>query len=245
MIDAAVSRGLGAALAHAFAAEGAHVAINYASNAEAATSLAETLRKKHGVTAITVQGDAGKRADIERCVSTTKTELGGLDVVIANAGWTRFSKFADLDALSEEEWDKCWAVNVKGPLALLRAAMPTFDANEDGGVCLITSSVAGRILSGSSMAYSVTKAAQLHLMRCMAKTQGKKVRVNAVLPGLLLTEWGLSYGEEAIKTITNGSALKRETDMQDCANTFVMLAKNTSMTGQEVIVDSGLEVAGR
>lgn len=56
---------------------------------------------------------------------------------------------------------------------------------------------------------------------------------------------GLSYGEEAIKTITNGSALKRETDMQDCANTFVMLAKNTSMTGQEVIVDSGLEVAGR
>lgn len=109
--------------------------------------------------------------------------------MIANAGWTRFSKFADLDALSEEEWDKCWAVNVKGPLALLRAAMPTFDANEDGGVCLITSSVAGRILSGSSMAYSVTKAAQLHLMRCMAKTQGKKVRVNAVLPGLLLTEW--------------------------------------------------------
>ena len=72
---------------------------------------------------------------------------------------------------------------------LLREAMPTFNANPEGGVFLITSSVAGTSLKGSSMAYSVTKAAQLHLMKCLANTQGSKVRVNAVLPGLLLTEW--------------------------------------------------------
>jgi hypothetical protein len=136
-------------------------------------------------------------------------------------GWTKFSRFGDLDALTEEEWDKvrfhssflsplfpsiqkeqnsnekltlplpkqCWAVNVKGQMALLRAALPTFNANADGGAMVITSSVAGTSLGGSSMAYSVTKCAQLHLMRCMAQTQGPKVRINAVLPGLLLTEW--------------------------------------------------------
>jgi len=74
-------------------------------------------------------------------------------------------------------------------MALIREAMPTFNSNPEGGVFIITSSIAGTSLGGSSMAYSVTKAAQLHLMRCLANTQGSKVRINAVLPGLLLTEW--------------------------------------------------------
>jgi NAD(P)-dependent dehydrogenase (short-subunit alcohol dehydrogenase family) len=78
---------------------------------------------------------------------------------------------------------------VYGQMALLREALPTFNKNPQGGVFIITSSIAGTSIGGSSMAYSVTKAAQLHLMRCMAQTQGPKVRVNAVLPGLLLTEW--------------------------------------------------------
>jgi NAD(P)-dependent dehydrogenase (short-subunit alcohol dehydrogenase family) len=71
----------------------------------------------------------------------------------------------------------------------MREAAPTFNANPDGGVFIISSSIAGRLTGGSSMPYSVTKAAQLHLMRCLASTQGPKVRVNAVLPGLLMTEW--------------------------------------------------------
>jgi NAD(P)-dependent dehydrogenase (short-subunit alcohol dehydrogenase family) len=74
-------------------------------------------------------------------------------------------------------------------MALFREALPTFNSNPEGGAFIITSSIAGTSLSGSSMAYSVTKAAQLHLMRCLANTQGKKCRINAVLPGLLLTEW--------------------------------------------------------
>ena len=90
---------------------------------------------------------------------------------------------------------------------LLREALPTFKANQDGGVFLLTSSIAGVTAAGSTMAYSVTKAAGplfvqvlshgiaentstgLHLVKCLASTQGPKVRVNAILPGLLLTEW--------------------------------------------------------
>jgi len=80
-------------------------------------------------------------------------------------------------------------------MALIREALPAFNANPEGGAFIITSSIAGASLGGSSMAYSVTKAAQLHLMRCLANTQGKKVRINAVLPGLLLTEWVRNYVE--------------------------------------------------
>ena len=161
--------------------------------------------------------------------------------------------------------------------------MPTFEGNSEGGVVLVTSSIAGRTIGGSSMAYSVTKAAQLHLVKCVAKTQGSKVRCNAVLPGLLLTGWGLEYGEERIEELRQAAVLKREvslrrvhfshgfcfcfgcfsmvslswleafadtvrflatsqTDLQDCADMFVSLAKNTSITGQHIQVDSGLAI---
>lgn len=78
---------------------------------------------------------------------------------------------------------------------------------------LVTSSIAGRTIGGSSMAYSVTKAAQLHLVKCVAKTQGSKVRCNAVLPGLLLTEWGLEYGEERIEELRQAAVLKQEVSL--------------------------------
>lgn len=119
---------------------------------------------------------------------------------------------------------------------LLREAMPTFNKNPEGGVFIVTSSVAGTSLSGSSMAYSVTKSAQLHLLKCLAKTQGKNVRVNAVLPGLLLTEWGLKYSEQMIAGIKDAAVLKKETDMDDCANIYPMIAENSSMTGQTIQV---------
>jgi len=87
-------------------------------------------------------------------------------------------------------------------MALVREAMPTFNANPEGGVFIITSSIAGTSLAGSSMAYSVTKAAQIHLMRCLANTQGSKVRINAVLPGLLLTDWVRNIkGKKSAKTL--------------------------------------------
>lgn len=107
-------------------------------------------------------------------------------------GYTRFSTFSDLSASTVEDWDTCFAVNVKAQLHLMKAALPTFNSkvsNPEGGVFIITSSIAGRNTGGSSMPYSVTKAAQLHLMRCLASTQGPAVRINAVLPGWLDTEW--------------------------------------------------------
>ena len=276
------SRGLGAEIARAFAAEGSNIAINYFSASAPAEKLASELSTTHGVKTATLQADAGSPSAITSLVQNATQALGGLDIVIANAGWTRFSDFNDLDALSDEEWDRCWKTNVLGVKALAAAAVPVFNSNAEGGVVLVTSSIAGRSIGGSSMAYSVTKAAQLHLVKCVAKTQGAKVRCNAVLPGLLLTEWGLEYGDERIKALKEAAVLQKEvrcafslsrssnllrltytkfvavdwsklelltdfhhysqTDLQDCANMFVSLAKNTSITGQHIQIDSGLAI---
>ena len=113
---------------------------------------------------------------------------------------------------------QCWAVNCKANLHIFRKALPTLNANPEGGVYLLTSSVAGVAATGSSMAYAVTKAAGvdctllvvaaagvadvllqgLHLVKCLASTQGPKIRVNAILPGLLLTEWVRLHGTSCV-----------------------------------------------
>lgn len=200
------SRGLGALVCEKFAAEGANVAINYASSKERAEELAKKV-ESHGVKAVCIQADVEVPEDNARLVKQTVELLGGLDVIVANAAWTRFANFGDLHDLSLEEWNKCWACNVMSHIQILQVAKPIFDKNEEGGAYIMTSSIAGITASGSSMAYSVTKAAGLHMMRCLVASQGPKIRINAVLPGLLLTEWGLRYGEERIQLLKDKAKL--------------------------------------
>ncbi|KIV88680.1 hypothetical protein, variant [Exophiala mesophila] len=235
-------RGLGAVIVDKFAAEGANVAVNYVASKDKAVEVAEKVAKDYGVKAIVLQADIGVIADCQQVVKETIEQLGGIDIIVNNAGWTRFSNFGDLNDLSHDEWQKCWSTNVMSQLVLMQSALPTFNANPDGGVFLISSSIAGISLGGSSMGYSVTKAAGLHLMKCLAATQGPKVRVNAVLPGLLLTEWGLKYSEERIEAIKNMAALKHETFLDDCADAFISLAKNSSQTGVSTVVDAGVAI---
>jgi NAD(P)-dependent dehydrogenase (short-subunit alcohol dehydrogenase family) len=131
----------------------------------------------------------GKEEDCIKSVKETVSQLGGIDIIVSNAGYTRFSDINDINAPTVEDLDLCYAINVKAQLFLMREAAPTFKANSEGGQFIMSSSVAGIKTSGSSLPYSVTKAAQLHLMKLMATSQGPKIRVNAILPGLLLTDW--------------------------------------------------------
>lgn len=200
--------------------------MNYASSKDRAEDVAKKV-ETHGGKAICIKADCGVPEDNARLIKETVEGLGGLDVIVANAGWTRFADFGNLNDLSLEEWNKCWACNVMSHLQLLQAANTIFAGNEEGGAYIITSSVAvsirlfscpvcyadiyqGVSTGGSSMGYSVTKAAGLHLMKCLAATQGPKLRINAVLPGLLLTEWGLRYSEERINFLKDKAVLKSE-----------------------------------
>ncbi|WYZ42150.1 hypothetical protein EsH8_V_001045 [Colletotrichum jinshuiense] len=136
------SRGLGAVICRKFAEHGAHVMVNYVSNKKRAQQVVEEV-DAFGVKAALVQGDAGVPEDNSRIVAETVEKLGGLDIIVANAGWTLFSDFKDLNALSIEEWNKCWATNTLCHLQLMQAAGPIFNANAEGGVYLISSSIAG------------------------------------------------------------------------------------------------------
>ncbi|OAK95655.1 short chain dehydrogenase/reductase [Phaeosphaeriaceae sp. SRC1lsM3a] len=237
------SAGLGALLSTTFASLGCNVAINYFNRIEPAEKVRQEC-EENGTKAVVIKADMTSTTDARRAVRETIEKLGGLDLIIANAGWTRFSEWKDLESMSEEEWDKCWSANVKVPKALLSEARETFEKNVDGGQLITTGSIAAVSQGGSSMPYAVTKAAQLQLVKCLAVTVGPKIRVNTVLPGLLLTEWGLKYPQERIETIKNMAALKHETYLEDCADAFVMLAKNSSMTGMRIQVDAGLNIQG-
>ncbi|KAF2863947.1 short-chain dehydrogenase/reductase-like protein sdr [Piedraia hortae CBS 480.64] len=236
------SRGLGAELSRAFASAGCNLAINYASSTGPAESLLAELQSSHPDQKFTLlRGDCSSTSACAELVHSTLRELGALDGIIANAGYTKFAPFGDLNALEEGDWDACFAVNVKAPLELAKQARHHFEGLEEGGFVLVTSSVAGVSLSGSCMAYSVTKAAQVHLVKCLALAMGPKVRVNAICPGLLLTEWGLRYGDK-VEELKGQAVLKKETDVKECADAYLMLARNTAMTGQAVVVDAGLQI---
>jgi NAD(P)-dependent dehydrogenase (short-subunit alcohol dehydrogenase family) len=129
---------------------------------------------------------------------------------------------------------------VKSNVFLFRAVRPHFEANPEGSVFLIQSSIRGLFTNGSSIAYSVCRAAGLHLTRCLAETQGPNIRVNAVCPGLVDTERMAVFSEERRQGFKDMAKLKRITTPEEIAMTFVFTAKNSGMTGEHIRVDSGM-----
>ncbi len=150
----------------------------------------------------------GDRSAIQRLVSETVKQFGRLDVVVSNAGWTRITNFSDLeDAMVDEDWDKCFLYNVKAHLWLCHAAKAELEKSE--GAFITTASLAGIKPSGSSLAYSVTKAAAIHLSKGLAVICAPKIRVNSLSPGLILTEWGMKFSEEKREGARKATKLQR------------------------------------
>jgi NAD(P)-dependent dehydrogenase (short-subunit alcohol dehydrogenase family) len=134
--------------------------------------------------------------------------MGRLDVVISNAGYTRLTNFMDFSEQHfDEDWDKCFLYNVKAHMWLAYACREHLDASE--GAFITTASIAGVKPSGSSLPYAVTKAASIHLTKCLANICAPKIRFNSVSPGLMLTEWGLKFSEQKREAHKNGTKLKR------------------------------------
>jgi 3-oxoacyl-[acyl-carrier protein] reductase len=228
--------GAGRAIALRFARRGFAVAVNYSrSEAEANETLAQV--GALGVPAIlckaTVSDDSQVRAMVERC----RAELGGLDVLVNNAGMTHFIPHIDLDAVTDAVWDEIFQVNLKGAFYASRAAMPFL--KERNGCIVNISSVAGLQGHGSSIPYSASKAAMNCMTQSLARAFAPDVRVNAVAPGPILTRW-LEGHEEHVETAIAQTPMRRAATPDDVADVVEFLTRGTGlMTGQVVVVDGG------
>ncbi len=193
--------GVGRATTALLAQQGCSVLVNYSRSKDAAEQVAEEARG-HGVDAVAHRADVSIDSECRSMVDAAVDRFGHLDVLINNAGVTRFVPHTDLEAMSEEWFDRILAVNLKGPFFCTRAAAPALEA-AGGGEVVMTSSVAGLIGMGSSIAYCASKAGLNNLVITLARALGpKKIRVNAVAPGFIDGEWlqqGLGDAYDAIK----------------------------------------------
>jgi ketoreductase RED2 len=187
--------------------------------------------------AIYVQADISDKAQCQKLIDTTIAKFGKLDVLVNNAGWTTLVPHADLDALTDEIFEKTFDVNVMGTWQLTKMAMPHLLKSQDGNVVNITS-VAGVRPMGSSIAYSMTKAALNQMTRLMAKSHGP-VRHNAVAPGLVETPWTQDWATQHAG-VAAIAPLKRSATPDDCAEAVLAFLRNKYVTGQIFVVDGGL-----
>jgi 3-oxoacyl-[acyl-carrier protein] reductase len=228
--------GIGRATAIQFAKKGLAVAINYSrSRQEAEETLAEV--KRLDVPALLCQADVGDEKAVNAMVARCREELGGLDVLVNNAGTTRFIEHTNLDALTAEVWDEILNVNLKGTFFCCRAAMPLL--RERQGSIVNVTSVAGLQGHGSSIPYAASKAALNCMTKSLARAFGPRVRVNAVAPGPVLTRWLADHMDHVEKSMQI-TPMGRAATPDDIADVVVFLALGTSlMTGQVVVVDGG------
>jgi 3-oxoacyl-[acyl-carrier protein] reductase len=228
--------GIGRAVAVRLAKMGYAVAINYSRSENEARETHSEVRV-HKVPAILCKCTVADDKEVRRMVARCKEELGGLDVLVNNAGTTHFIDHKNLEALTDEVWDDIFSVNLKGTFYCCRAALPLL--KERKGSIVNVSSVAGLQGIGSSIPYAASKAALNCMTKSLARAFAPEVRVNAVAPGPVLTRWLANHMDQVERSLES-TPLRRAATPDDIADTTVFLATGTSlMTGQVVVVDGG------
>jgi 3-oxoacyl-[acyl-carrier protein] reductase len=233
------SKGIGASIAKHLAAEGAAVVVNYASSKSGADKVVAEIASAGGK-AIAVQADVAKKTDIDRLFAETKKAFGHLDVLVNNAG---IYEFAPLEQITEEHFHKQFNLNVLGLLLTTQEALKYFSPS--GGSVVNVSSLVSTLAPPNGSVYSATKGAVDVITGSLAKELGaRKIRVNAVRPGLVETEGthtsGFTSGDFHDQYVAN-APLGRIGQPQDIATAVTFLASGDSswITGEAFLVSGG------
>lgn len=237
--------GIGAASAVMLAGKGARVVVNYSKSEDAARATQKACMDAGGE-ALLVQADVAEDAACRRLAQAALERWGRIDALVNNAGATKFANHADLDALSAEDFQRIYAVNVIGTYQMVRACAPALKKSGRGAVVNV-SSIAGKNGMGSSIAYAASKGALNTLTMSLARVLGPEIRVNAVCPGMVDTKWlreGYGPRYAAIEArYRQGTPLGRPGTPEEVAAVIVWLIEGADLiTGDTIMVDSGMHM---
>jgi len=240
------SSGVGAACALALAKRGCDVVINYNSNKEGAETAAQKCRNEGRVRALVVQADVGEEQDCKRLVEEAVAGLGRIDLLVNNAGTTKFCPHANLDGLTSEDFVSIYKTNTVSAFTVTKLCAPHMRARGSGRVVNVASHAGVYHTLGSSMAYTASKAALVALTKALAKVLGPAIRVNAVCPGFIEGEWLMKgLGKERYDKIKNtleeklplGAVSSPELVAE---NVMWLLTAAPNVTGEAVVMDAGV-----
>lgn len=233
------SKGIGASIAKHLAAEGASVVVNYASSKDGADKVVSEI-KSNGGKAVAVKADVAKKVDIDYLFAETKKNFGSLDILVNNAG---IYEFAPLEQITEEHFHKQFNLNVLGLLLASQVAASQFGPG--GGNIINISSVVSTLAVPGGSVYSATKGAVDAVTRSLAAELGpRQIRVNAIRPGMVVTEGFQTAGMEGSemrKQVEAQTPLGRIGQPQDIAGAAVFLASQDSgwLTGETLLISGG------
>lgn len=234
--------GIGRSAVLALAREGYDVAINYSSSQAAAAETAAEAEAL-GAKTIVLQCDVSEDPAVRNMVAEIQNRFGRLDVLINNAGTTSAIDPKDFEAVTAENWDRVFAVNVRGMFQVTRAAVPMLKAAGNG--CVVnTASIVGLRPGPQPLAYATSKAAVVSLTKVLAYNLGPEIRVNAVAPGWMEGDWMKRMLKDNYDRLMERRAkltpLKRCVTADDVAETMLSLVKsNRFVTGEVIVIDGG------
>jgi len=231
------SIGIGAVIAKVLAAEGADVAINYRKHADEANAVGREIEAM-GRKCLVVQADVASFDDAQKMVDRVVEELGGLDILVCNAGINRDSV---IWKMTEEQWDQVITTNLKGYFNYCRAAVPVLREQKAGKIVLVTSINGLRGKFGQTN-YSASKGGIIALAKALAKELGRaNVNVNCVAPGMVETEMAANIPEEFLQKARDETVLGRIAKPEEVAYVISFLCSERArhVTGEVVKVDGG------
>ena len=240
------SSGIGAATVQRYAREGWDVVVNYSRQPEPAEAVALACRAL-GAQTLVVRADVADDADCRRLASEVEAQFGRADVLVNNAGTTKFVGMKNLEGLSADDFQSIYAVNVIGAYQLSRAFAPLLQA-PPGGAIVNISSVASIMGRGSSLAYMASKGALNALTVGLARALGPQIRVNAIAPGFVESAWlKAGLGEERYATQAalwcDTAALAATIAPEDVADAAWWLGAGAAKTtGEVLLVDAGFRI---
>lgn len=228
------TKGIGKAVAFCLGKAGYNLVLTYASDLDAARQTADSLQQQLGVKVSVLQADITKKESIDQIDTYLQESELRLDAVVFNAGLTCRDSF---EALSLNDWEQVFFANVHFPVFLLQRIVSSINK---GGSIVFTGSLMGIQPHSVSLAYGVTKSAVHALVKNMVKfLVPYDLRVNAVAPGFVDTEWQKTKPAEIRRNIENKVSLGRFCDPDELAEVYKMLIENSYFNGEVVVVDGG------